>query len=1047
MNHRSAFLRIVSVPATVLLTLAIVTFCFAESTGDMAAARELPDTVSFNAHIRPIMSGTCFTCHGPDEEDNVSDLRLDSFSAATQSAIVPGDAEASLVYQRLIDADDPMPPTEFRHQLTSYDKSLFKKWIDQGAKYEQHWSYTPIAKPRLPSTHQADGNPIDEFIRARLAAEGLQPSPRADKPTLLRRLSLDLIGIPPTIEELDDFIADSSDDAYAKQVERLLQSPHYGERMASQWLDLVRFTDTVGYHGDQNQRIFSYRDYVIDAINKNKPFDQFTLEQLAGDLLDNPTEEQLVATGLIRLNMMTREGGAQPGEYRAKYTADRVRMIGTAWLGATTGCCECHNHKYDPFTAKDFYSIGAFFDDVRQWGVYTSYGYTPNKDLEGFNNESPFPPELRLKSASLAQEMEVLQRNADAAAVAKCDLSQPLDDDVAAWAKDVHAWLQSNPNGWRVLSPTSVTSSKKSPIEVRDDRVLLSGPPKKSDVLMWNYATPYPITVRSFQMEVLPDEANGGFVGRSAEGRFSTSFDVRLKRATADAKEESVKIAFGQADRQNPVKYEGGQTPRYLEAVWNSGPAVWQLPADESSLPHTAVFHLDEPLVLEQGDQLTLRLASTDVGCFRISISPLAGFVVGQTVAPERLVAALATHDRGEPLDDSLKSVILAAHHASHLSTNAQNDDFKIVRDQILDCHSGYAMTMISQPLPADQVPTARVLPRGNWQDVSGEVVTPAFPEFLHESDSSAQRLTRIDLAHWLTSDENPLVARHYVNRTWKHFFGAGLSNKLDDLGSQGEWPSHPELLDWLAGEFRESWDMKQITRAIVMSQTYQQAAAVRDDLQQTDPYNRLLSQQTPRRLEAEAVRDNALAIAGLLQTNIIGGRSVFPYQPEGYYDNLQFPDRRYDADKDFREYRRGVYMHWQRTFLHPMLVNFDAPARDECVADRTQSNSPQQALTLLNDPSFVEASRALCDRLMREIPADDVDRRIDRAFKLALSRPPREDELSGLRSLYERQLQHFTANPDEANAFTPGDNSIQRASLGQVCRVILNLHETVTRY
>ncbi|TWU48097.1 PSD1 and planctomycete cytochrome C domain-containing protein [Rubripirellula reticaptiva] len=1015
----------------------------------------LPDQVTFNAHIRPIMSNTCFACHGPDEDANDSGLRLDSFELATESAIVPGDADASDVYRRLVDVDDPMPPTEFRHQLSDREKALFKKWIDQGAKYEQHWSYTPLEKP--PIVDSKSNNPIDGFIIARLATEGLSPSQVADKATLLRRLSLDLIGLPPTPEQIDSFIADDADDAYEKQVDRLLASPHYGERMATAWLDIVRFSDTVGFHGDQNQRIFAYRDYVIDSINQNKPFDQFTIEQLAGDLLENPTEEQLVATGLNRLNMVTREGGAQPGEYLAKYKADRVRMIGTAWLGSTTGCCECHNHKYDPFTAKDFYSLGAFFDDLRQWGVYSDYGYTPNKDLKGFNNDYPFPPEMRLKSRSLEQEIALLERELESSFRS----TKPLDEATRQWAADAHAWLQANPSGWQTLSPTSVNSAKESTTKLLGTDVLVSGETKKDDTVTWQHEVTSPTAVRTVQLQILPDDANGGHVGRSAEGRFSVATSIAIVR---DGKDVPLKIAFGQADRQNPKNYQSGHDPRFLEETWRSGPIAWQLPANETTLPHTAVYHLDELANLLPGDRLEVRLRSDDVGRFRVSTSPFARMVVGQPSAPESLSQALAAFDQGAGSDAVLSAsqtaAILTGKHGSTVSAKDQSKDYLRIRNEILDRRSGYAMTLVSQSLSPEQIPVARVLPRGNWQDESGEVITPAFPEFLtrteseepdnsNASEENPRRLTRLDLARWLTSDENPIVARHYVNRTWKHFFGAGLSNKLDDLGSQGEWPSHPLLLDWLAAEFRDGWDMKHIARLILTSDTYRQAAAVRDDLIETDPYNRLLSQQSARRLEAEAIRDNALSIAGLLNTDIVGGPSVFPYQPEGYYSNIQFPNRTYVNDTDFGQYRRGVYMHCQRSFLHPMLVNFDAPARDECVADRPQSNSPQQALTLLNDPSFVETAKALSNRMIAEDPGATIQTYVDRAYRLSLARPPRPEEIAGLTSLYENQLKHFRDTPDDAKPFAIDDSNdaAERAALAQVCRVILNLHETITRY
>ncbi|MEM9657362.1 MAG: DUF1549 domain-containing protein, partial [Planctomycetota bacterium] len=435
-------------------------------------ARRLPEKVSFNAHIRPIMSNTCFVCHGPDDAHNDSGYRLDSFAAATDvlpsdselRGIKPHDPDGSEAMLRILGKGDgeQMPPSDFRHQLTDYDKALFRKWIEQGAQYERHWAYAPVRRPELPKVNQhADttDNAVDAFVLARLDAEGIEPSEWAGKATLLRRLSLDLIGLPPTIEELERFLADDSESAYAQQVERLLESPHFGERMASAWLDLVRFADTVGFHGDQNQRIFPYRDYVIDAFNDNKPFDQFTREQFAGDLLSDPTQQQLIATGMLRLNMVTREGGAQPQEYLSKYKADRVRTLGTAWLGSTLACCECHNHKYDPFTINDFYSFGAFFDDLQQWGVYSDYGYTPNPDLRGFNNDYPFPPEIRVASASLEAEIGALQRERDAALRDELGDAARESQEFRRWTNSLAAALERSRDGWLQLEVDEASPS------------------------------------------------------------------------------------------------------------------------------------------------------------------------------------------------------------------------------------------------------------------------------------------------------------------------------------------------------------------------------------------------------------------------------------------------------------------------------------------------------------------------------------------------------------------------------------------------------------
>ena len=1101
-------------------------------------SQTLPIRISFNAHIRPVMSNTCFVCHGPDENANNSGMRLDSSTASIDESgvISPGDSADSAVFQRIIDVDDPMPPSDFRHQLSEYEKALFKKWIDQGAPYQKHWSYAPVSRPDVPDLSRFServANPVDSFVLNRLEMENITPTPTANKSTLLRRLSLDLTGLPPTPKQLDDFLSDESDDAYEKQVDRLLSSPEYGERMATRWLDIVRFSDTVGFHGDQNQRIFPYRDFVINSINTNQPFDQFTRDQLASDLLENPTDEQLVATGLIRLNMMTREGGAQPGEYLAKYAADRVRMIGTAWLGATTGCCECHNHKYDPFTTEDFYSLGAFFKDVRQWGVYQNYGYTPNPDLQGFSNDHPFPPELRVESRSLKSQINYLEQRLDQTAAALLPDEIANSREFESWLSDLISSYRVASDLWHPVMPGKIKFQVQEESRIdAEGNILFPEKPKSGQVVSIPLRCSTPVIVRSVQLEVLPSEIHGGNVGRSENGGFSVSLSVthlpRFDRPESDpvkmipvqpqyvrieltghkilslaevqifakdanhpgpvniaprgnARQSSVDhlgeanraidentsgnyadqstthtsqesnpwweldlgqptsierivvwnrtdgnypprlkdfrvllldadrnllfqsepdipspsvlitvpskvsefdllppetIAFVQADRHFTNRYSNGRPSAWVQGDWKSGPMRWQLPENETSLPHTSVYHLNKPVYLRPDDRLMVSLRSSDVGRIRFSVSPVSRIVAGHSAANRNLDKALSSLADSDTFDDISipeKESLKSAYYHFITPADVQSDGVKQLRNAIAECRSGLAWTMISQPIESDEVPTSRVLPRGNWQDESGKTVVAKTPVFLTSYQGKSQiALTRLDLADWLTSKENPLTARHYVNRTWKHFFGAGLSNVLDDLGNQGEWPSHPELLDWMASEFQENWDRKHISRLIVTSNTYRQRAAVRTDLIERDPYNRLLAQQSPRRLEAEAIRDNALAIAGLLQHDWIGGPSVFPYQPPGYYSNLQFPNRRYTSQTDGRQYRRGIYMHWQRTFLHPMLSNFDAPSRDECTADRTVSNSPQQALTLLNDPVFVEASRAFADRLLVAKPNED---------------------------------------------------------------------------
>ncbi len=1003
------------------------------------AAGTLPESVTFNAHIRPIFSDTCFACHGFDAKTREADLRLDTEEGAyaklkdsEQRAIVPGKPEQSAILNRIFatDPEEIMPPGDFHKVLTDHQKLLVRAWIEQGAKYEQHWAFTPVVKPAVPAvTQRADEvvNPIDSFVLARLESDQIEPSPLAGKANLLRRLSLDLTGLPPSPAELDSFLADASPDAYAKQVERVLASRHYGERMAVPWLDVVRFSDTVGYHGDQNVRVFPYRDYVIKAFNDNKPFDQFTTEQLAGDLLPNATDEQRIATGFLRLNLMTREGGAQAKEYLAKSMGDRVRAVGAAWLGLTTGCAECHDHKFDPITAKDFYSLGAFFADVRQWGVYADYPYTANPDLAGFQNNYPFPPEIYAKNAAVEDHLRELQKSA-------VTVLAPLKNENSAaasqqWSDQSASFLTANPTGWAALVPGEITTVKGTPHEVAPDQsIVFTGPPLKDEIVTLNFPLPNQ-AIRAIRFEALPDAKNAGKVGRQENGKFSVT-------PTFAIASEPLKIAWSQADRRTPLKYDNGDNSPLLEPEWRSAPAVWEDPQDAASLPHHALYHLAETLPAAEGRFLQVTLASADIGKVRFSITPFGDAVPGQDSAP-----------RGD---------LAAAWVQSTMPDADLPEAYRKLRESIIACRAGYAHSVVAQAVPADKILKTHILPRGAWMNPAEEV-QPAVPGFLPHASvrTDGTRLTRLDLAKWLTDKENPLTARQFSNRLWKQFFGKGLSNVLDDIGNQGEWPSHPQLLDWLAVEFRESgWDVKHMVRLIVTSRTYRQASASRADLAEKDPANRLLAEQSARRLEAEFVRDNALSIAGLLNTRIVGGPSAKPYQPAGYYVNLNFPERDYHASTGGEQYRRGLYMHWQRTFMHPMLAGFDAPSREECTADRFQSNSPQQALTLLNDPSFVEAARGFALRVIREKPGTDEDR-IRHAMKLALAREAKTEDIASLSKFLTTQREFYQTKPEDAVAFLKtglsdsgaGQDPVELAAWAQLCRVILNLHETITRY
>lgn len=994
----------------------------------VASSAEAGPKVQFNRDVRPILSENCFLCHGPDAKVRKAKLRLDDRDVAiAKKAIVPGNVEESALVARINSTDENvvMPPPSTHKELTKKQKDTLRQWIAEGAEYQPHWAYVLIARPEVPEVKDKNWirNPIDNFILANLEGRGIKPSPAADQRTLLRRLSLDLVGLPPSMHDVRRFAGDPRAEAYDEAVSRLLASPHFGERLAIPWLDLVRFTDTVGYHGDQNQDCFPYRDYVIDSFNKNKPFDRFTIEQLAGDLLPNPTPEQLVATCFNRLNMMTREGGAQPKEYLAKYQADRVRTVSITWLGSTMGCAECHNHKYDPFTAKDFYSMEAFFADVKQWGVYQDYGYTPNPDLRGWSNDHPFPPEIEVTSPALQRRAMALVGKINdvcSAAEAKKLATESQRQAFEQWQATTKGFLDKHHSDW-IVPPTTIQASpedkSKEYVEQDDKSIVITGKGKRSDEHKFDLELE-PGWLASIRLELLPHETHKGSIVRTGENT-TIQFSAVLK----DAQGKETRLGFYHADADF-------KEPRYANGYDIIGiTGAWRTSAKHKMEKQTGVWLLDKPQAINEGEHLLISLKSDQLGCVRLSVSPF-GFMDPnrpQRSGPDYL------YFRSTFWDPDLAS------------------QYKSLYRELLECRDGKAMVMVTE---AQQPLTTRLLPRGNWLDESGEIVQPSVPGFLPQpSNPDGKRLTRLDLANWLVSKDNPLTARVFVNRLWKMFFGNGISGVMEDVGGQGEPPVHPELLDWLASEFRDSgWDVKHIVRLMVTSNVYRQSSKARPELRDLDPNNRWLAYQSPRRLEAEFVRDNALAIACLLDLEM-GGPSVRPYQPAGYYVNLQFPDRNYQAHKDERQYRRGIYTHWQRTFLHPMLANFDAPPREECTASRSVANTPQQALTLLNDPTFVEASRVLAAKIMARSSVD-ADR-IDDLYERALARSPKPTEKESLTKFLATQREYYGTHPEEAQkllkvglAPLPGDvNQPDLAAWTQVCRVVLNLHETITRY
>ncbi len=802
--------------------------------------------VQFNREVRSILADKCFACHGPDANKREAELRLDNEQSAKDSAIVPGKPDESELLRRILsdDPDERMPPGVTGKSLSEAEIATLRQWIAEGAAWQEHWSLIPPVKVAPPELADAanDTSAIDRFIRATLAKRGLSPSPAADRRTLIRRLSFDLTGLPPTPEEVDAFVGDAADDAYAQLVDRLMSSKHFGERMAVYWLDVVRYADTGGYHSDNHRDVAPYRDYVINAFNDNMPFDQFTVEQLAGDLLPNATNDQKIASGYNRLLQTTQEGGAQPKEYTAKYQADRVRNTATAWLGLTMGCCECHDHKFDQLTMKDFYSFGAFFADIQEVPV----GNQPQVSFA--------TPEEESLLAKVDSQLASLRGEYDAT----------TPEFTAGLAK----WLSTPALDEQAGLPDPIAKALKVDTEKRSDaeRTLLDN----------HYRT------------IAPELAS-----------------IREQIAANEKQQKDIRAA----------------------------------------IPQTL-----------------------------ISVS----------IAPRKV----------------------------------------------------------------------RILPRGNWLDDSGEVVDPATPTSLPKVEVSDRQTARLDLARWMAARENPLTARVFVNRLWKLTFGQGIVKSLDDFGTQGNAPTHPELLDWLAVEFMESgWDVKHMIQLMVTSETYQQSSFVTPQVREIDPSNKWLARQARFRLDAEMVRDNALAVSGLLSPTI-GGPSVKPYQPAGYWQHLNFPKREWQQDKNENLYRRGLYTYWQRTFLHPSLLAFDAPSREECTVDRPRSNTPLQALALLNDPTYVEAARALAGRVIHAGGGSEQER-LTFAFRQVLGRSPSAEEEAVLLPLYQKHLAEYAT--DEAAAvllLRVGElppaadvNNAELAAWTSVTRVILNLHETIVRY
>ena len=959
-----------------------------------ARAKEKPGLIQFNRDIRPILADNCFTCHGPDKNKRKADLRLDTkeglYGAIKgRKPIVPGKPGQSEIFQRITstNADDVMPQNKTGQTLTPAQIALIKKWIEQGAPWEGHWAYLPPVRSAVPSVSKSTWpkNSIDNFILARLEKEKLRPSSEADKRTLIRRLSFDLTGLPPTPAEVEAFTKNKNRDAYDQLVDHLLASPHYGERLAQYWLDEVRYADTDGFHGDNYRSVYPYRDYVIDAFNHNMPFERFTKEQIAGDLLPEATTEQKIASTYNRLNRTTGEGGAQAKEYLAKYAADRVRTTSTAWLGSTMGCCECHDHKFDPFSTKDFYCFEAFFADVNEVGVGA-------------------PEPILVPDASQANRIK------------------QFDGEIAGLKKTLDA---STPE----LAVAQMTWEMK----------ILSVPAPKQG----------------------PWYSIGPFIGKTFLKSFNETFEPELRVNLAWA-DDTGRFKWVPHPDWEDGKIRNGLSDKRFAAVYLyrtiESPAAQSLALSLGSDDAIKVW-LNGKIVLSN---FVARAAAPDQDKVTVQLQPGTNHLLLKIVNDVSDTGYYFS--AGGALSASIQALLNATNR-----TAAQENElaayYRSIAPQLDKARAKLAAVMKEKENFDKTVPTTlatvavkprvmRILPRGNWMSDDGEIVAPAPPHFLPTSITGTNRASRLDLAHWLVSRDNPLTARVFVNRLWKIYFGTGLSKTLDDFGSRGEWPTHPELLDWLSTEFMDSgWDVKHIVKLIVTSETYRQSSQCDDKLRARDPFNRLLARQTTFRFDAEMVRDNALAVSGLLSPKI-GGPSVKPYQPAGYWDQLNFPKRTWDNDTGEAIHRRGLYTFWCRTFLQPSIQAFDAPTREECTIERVNSNTPLQALALLNDPTYVEAARALAEETVQHGGAK-IDDRINWTFERALERKPTKEEFKLLNNLYREEFKHYSRDVTAAtNLVSVGQPPVQKnekipelAAWTSVARVVLNLHEAITRF
>ena len=1062
------------------------------STPGTAAGRDsTPATVEFNRDIRPILSDRCFACHGPDEANRKTALRFDTEEGAFTElagggfAIVRGEPEKSGMLRRITSDNEAvrMPPAYLGHdKLSDREIDLIRRWIEQGARWQKHWSFVPPKRPQLPRVKRQDWprNPIDSFILRRLEREGLSPSPEADQVTLIRRVTLDLTGLPPTPEEVDAFLNDNSADAYERMVERLLQSPRYGERMAVRWLDAARYGDTNGYQSDGVRNMWRWRDWVIDAFNRNMPFDQFTVEQIAGDMLPNATRDQLIATAFNRNHRTNAESGLIDEEFRVEYVADRVETTSTVWLGLTVGCARCHDHKFDPITQKDYYRLFAYFNNVPERGLVFDFG-----------NDEPY-----IKAPTPEQEARLNELDRKIAAAARRYASH--QEELGKAQRDWEKWIRNSRSpDWSIQDglilhfpldenlreetgvydrnfPSSKYPPETDPEEKNGaDQKKPSWkevPPEQSlfvggkvghagifdgkrfvdagQVANFNYMDPFSLAAWIFPtapngaiMSSVEDVAKGqgyGLYLRERKLRFHFTFrwtDVSVRLETEQPlplhRWHHVLVTYdGKRKAEGTRIYLNGKAQKLrvlfdqlFEPVDSKGP--FRIGAGEGPKDRFRGY-IDDARVYQKA----------------LSAEEVEVLALVETI-PE--IAAMPPETRSRAQANKLAFCFLDR-YAPEPIQQARREwvELQKEREEFFD-RIPTVMVMKERETPRETF----VLKRGAY-DAPGEKVPPGVPKVL-PSLSKDYPNNRLGFARWLVHPGNPLPARVTVNRFWQMLFGVGLVKTAEDFGSQGEWPIHPELLDWLATEFIEGgWNVKAVLKTIVMSATYRQSSKVTPELIEKDPENRLLARGSRFRLPAEVIRDQALALSGLL-TERIGGPSVKPYQPPGLWKELSGVS--YQRDEGENLYRRSLYTYLKRTIAPPAMMTFDATDRETCTVRTTRTNTPLQALNLMNDVTYLEASRKLAERMMKEGGVNPRER-IDYAFRLATARPVKSHESEVLLDTFQQFQDSYHKDPEAAVQFlSEGESERDKtldppelASYTGVASLILNLDETVTK-